>query len=98
MSEPQPLRRRPRKMLWGQAHGDCGRGRNHLHEIEDLGKKSAENRERLGTQFRDTSPRWDSKAAWQAFRNFWLATGSFLSNRVIDDYLSAHENNIIPIP
>lgn len=90
------------QMLWRQAADDWRKylekdpgspwaeeARGHLAEIEELVKKTAENRERIRKEFKEASLKRDSELAWQAFRNSRVATGSFIVNGMIDDYLSA---------
>jgi CHAT domain-containing protein/cytochrome c-type biogenesis protein CcmH/NrfG len=86
--------------LWRQAADDwrkylerdtnsrwADEARSHLTEIDDLVKKTAENREKLRKEFKDAALRRDGEAAWQAFRNSRAATGSFIVSGLIDDYL-----------
>lgn len=90
------------QMLWRQAADDWNRylekdsssrwaeeARNNLRVIEDLVKKTAENRERLRQEFREAALRRDAELTWQAFKGSRTSFGSFVLNSVIDDYLSA---------
>ena len=73
---------RDSQSLWAEE------ARKNLAKVEAQIKKAGENQEQLQSKFQDAYQKRDVGQAWQAFKNSRLNTGSFITNKLIDDYLS----------
>ena len=62
--------------------------RKNLSKIEEQIKKVGQNRDQIQNSFWDAYQKRDGGQAWLAFKNSRLSTGSFITNRLIDDYIS----------
>lgn len=62
--------------------------RQNLKNAEEQVKKGDGNQEKVQQEFLDGYQKRDAGQVWQAYRRSRLRTGSFITNRLIDDYLS----------
>ena len=89
------------QMLWRTAQEDwrsylekdsqspwAEEARKNLGKVEAQIKKAGENQEQLQSKFRDAYQKREVEQAWQAFKSSRLSTGSFITNKLIDEYLS----------
>jgi CHAT domain-containing protein len=62
--------------------------RNNLTKVTEKIKQAGGNRENIYQNFMEAYRERDAEQAWGAYKQSRLATGSFITNRLIDNYLS----------
>ncbi len=87
--------------LWRQAEEDWKKylekdshsqwaeeARQNLKQVEERKQRVSQNREQLWRAFLTAYQNRDPDQAWQAYKHSRLNTGSFITQRLIDDYLA----------
>lgn len=63
--------------------------RKNLNDIEERLKRTGQNREQMIKEFPEALKKRDAEKAWSIFKNSRRTDGSFVLDKIIDDYISA---------